>query len=279
MTRRVRAPVPRAPEQELCMRKVLSYPSSGADNSASLNPPVVSPPVVNPTGMYLSGIGLQSLHGGCELKGTTVVAQAPKPRRQRRQLPPVRTSQRLHSGPWQAVSRMPRVLRRETRAGEPTQEAAILARPSSEPGGSWPEVLEESSGTFVALAPHRLSQPGSRNSRSHAPTPSLERQSLETLAPLVHGALNLSLEPTGQPGARAHARTQRSSPEPLQCPLPHIPEGLCQEHEGSVRSLATMVVAYHETVPLALQEEFIRQVMKFAGEKAGQLIRSSWEAP
>lgn len=61
-------------------------------------------------------------------------------------------------------------------------------------------------------------------------------------------------------------------------PFPHLPAGLAAEPENSVRSLATMVVAYHETLSRDDQAEFVRQVMKFAGEKAGQLLRRKMES-
>lgn len=70
------------------------------------------------------------------------------------------------------------------------------------------------------------------------------------------------------------APTSSPAPEPSH-PFPHLPEGLELEGEDSVRALATMVVAYHGTVPMPLQSEFVRQIMKFAGETAGRLIQQA----
>lgn len=56
-------------------------------------------------------------------------------------------------------------------------------------------------------------------------------------------------------------------------PFPQLPAGIELESEDSLRALATMVVAYHDTVPPGLQAEFVRLLMKYAGETAGSLIR------
>lgn len=173
------------------MSTQLNPPISGSDTSSSL-----LPPVVQTRSTQKKGVSAKSRHGS-------------RARKHRRDLPPVRTSQRLHSGPWLAVSRMPRLGRRRS-----TQALRVVGESTSIPSTTGPITSGQASGSSF----------GSGFS------------------------------------------------------LPHIPEGLSQEGEDSVRSLATMVVAYHQTVPQELQEEFIRQVMKFAGEKAGQLIRSSWEA-
>jgi len=56
-------------------------------------------------------------------------------------------------------------------------------------------------------------------------------------------------------------------------PVPRIPEGIPEEDSNSLGALASVLPAYHEALPSSLQSEYVRQLMKFAGEKAGQLIR------
>lgn len=65
----------------------------------------------------------------------------------------------------------------------------------------------------------------------------------------------------------------------LNAPVPRIPEGIPEEHGLSLGALGVLLNAYHRTLPPALREEYVRQVMKFAGEKAGQLIRSQLQGP
>ncbi len=62
-------------------------------------------------------------------------------------------------------------------------------------------------------------------------------------------------------------------------PMPCIPEGIPDEAGTSLGALAAVLVAYHRIVPASLKDEYVRQVMKLAGEKAGQLIRSTWDQP
>ena len=176
---------------------------------------------------------------------------------------------------------MPRILRREQPGRrQPPGVAYVGSAPSSADSLAG---RADASPTLAVVSPVReqpkMARSAGGKARTTASIPLDERYSRAGLGPLVQDALDPGPEISAPLRPPVRSRTQRLSPDPLQCPLPHIPDGLCQEREGSVRSLATMVVAYHETVPVAMQEEFIRQVMKFAGEKAGQLIRASWEAP
>lgn len=167
-------------------------------------------------------------------------------------LPPARTSQRLQSGVWLPVSRVPRVFLhlRERQGGGDSATGAKPIGPRKHAASSRGHFVLETADGFGNQEPASRgcavvsvgagAEEGStrRNSARHAD------------------------------GLSVHAGDK--------IPLPHLPMGLVDESEDSVRSLATMVVAYHQTVPSELQEEFIRQVMKFAGEQAGQLIRKSW---
>lgn len=59
--------------------------------------------------------------------------------------------------------------------------------------------------------------------------------------------------------------------------FPRLPEGIPEEEGTSLGALAHVLVAYHKTVPRHLRDEYVRQLMKFAGEKAGQMLRMHLE--
>ena len=56
-------------------------------------------------------------------------------------------------------------------------------------------------------------------------------------------------------------------------PVPNLPEGISEEESLSMSTLSSVLTAYYRTLPESVRDEYVSQVMRFAGEKAGQLIR------
>ncbi len=56
-------------------------------------------------------------------------------------------------------------------------------------------------------------------------------------------------------------------------PVPRLPEGVSEEESVSMGTLSSVLTAYYRTLPECMRGEYVAQVMRFAGEKAGQLIR------
>ncbi len=56
-------------------------------------------------------------------------------------------------------------------------------------------------------------------------------------------------------------------------PVPLLPEGISEEESLSMSTLSSVLTAYYRTLPESVRGEYVSQVMRFAGEKAGQLIR------
>lgn len=156
----------------------------------------------------------QAISSGFGAQPELLVSALASTRKRSHRTPPFRTAQRLHSGTWCSVSRMPR--------------------------------------------------PAARV-RSAAAQPSALR------------ALRRAVHQTSRP--RPAPESQTMPPRTTELPFPHLPTGLAYEPENSIRSLATMVVAFHETLSCDDQAEFVRQVMKFAGEQAGLMIRRKMEPP
>ncbi|MFM7202161.1 MAG: hypothetical protein ACKO6N_15375 [Myxococcota bacterium] len=172
----------------------------------------------------------QAISSGFVAQPELLVSALADTRKRSHRTPPFRTAQRLHSGTWCSVSRMPRPAARVRSAA--SQVASQAATPAASQAAAQPSALR---------------------------------------------ALRTALHQTARP--RPGSESQAMPPRTTELPFPHLPAGLAYEPENSIRSLATMVVAFHETLSCDDQAEFVRQVMKFAGEQAGLMIRRKMEPP
>ena len=66
-----------------------------------------------------------------------------------------------------------------------------------------------------------------------------------------------------------------SAKRTLRVALPRLPSDVPDEEGTTLGTLSTVLLAYHEVVPEPLRDEYIRRLMKFAGEQAGVLLRMS----
>lgn len=61
--------------------------------------------------------------------------------------------------------------------------------------------------------------------------------------------------------------------DPALVPVPQLPDGVTEEESLSMSTLSAVLDAYYRTIPPSVRGEYVAQVMRYAGEKAGQLIR------